>query len=165
MKYFEIEYIQAGKRDKIILSYSNKLEAIQGFKSKSLGVFLNIDEVSEPFALKIGKLKERLKDKFRAKKLPLEPYIATLRQISTMLNAGLPITLCLEDAIKTTNHKRMKEIFTIVLQEVESGINLSNAFEDFKDEVGAISIAMLDLGEKTGTLDESIEKLAEILQE
>ncbi|NOX16368.1 MAG: type II secretion system F family protein [Epsilonproteobacteria bacterium] len=165
MKYFEIDYISTGKKDKIILSYSNKLEAIQGFKSKSMGVFQNINEISEPLSFKIDRLKDKIKIKLRAKKLPLEPYIASLRQISTMLNAGLPITMCLEDAIKTTNHKRMREIFTIVLQEVEGGINLSSAFENFADEIGAISIAMLDLGEKTGTLDESIEKLADILQE
>lgn len=165
MKYFEIEYIKNGVKDTITLPYPNKLEAIQGFKSKALGVFLNIDEVSEPISIKLSRLKDKIKDKLRAKKVPLEPYIASLRQISTMLNAGLPITTCLEDAVSTTEHKRLKEIFVIVLQEVESGINLSSAFKNFEDEVGAISIAMIDLGEKTGMLDESIDKLAEILQE
>ena len=165
LKYFEIYYIANGKKNKIILPYLNKLEAIQGFKSKALGVFLNIDETSEPFSVKMEKLKGRLKDKLKAKKIPLEPYIASLRQISTMLNAGLPITMCLEDAITTTSQKRLKEIFKIVLQEVGSGVNLSNAFKKFESEIGTISIAMIDLGEKTGTLDESIEKLADILQE
>ncbi len=165
LKYFEIKYIKDSTKDSIILPYQNRLEAIEGFKSKSLGFFLNIDEVSEPISVKLAKLKAKLKAKFKPRKIPLEPYISSLRQISTMLNAGLPITLCLEDAIKTTSHKRLNEIYTTVLQEVESGVNLSDAFENFSDEVGAISIAMLDLGEKTGTLDESIEKLADILQE
>ncbi len=165
MKYFEIEYIKNGVKNTIILPYSNKLEAIQGFKSKTLGVFLNIHETPEPISVKLGRLKDKIKDKLRAKKVPLEPYIASLRQVSTMLNAGLPITTCLEDAIQTTEHKRLNSIYTIVLREVESGLNLSSAFKEFEDEVGAISIAMLDLGEKTGTLDESIDKLADILQE
>ncbi len=165
MKYFEIEYIKNGAKNTITLPYSNKLEAIQGFKSKTLGVFLNINEISEPISIKLSRLKDKIKDKLRAKRVPLEPYIASLRQISTMLNAGLPITTCLEDAVGTTEHKRIKEIYVIVLQEVESGVDLSNAFKGFEDEVGAISIAMLDLGEKTGMLDESIDKLADILQE
>ncbi len=165
MKYFEIEYIANGEKNKILLSNQNKFEAIKDFKSKTIGVFLEIKEVAEPFSVKFDSFRKTLKDKLRAKKIPLEPYIASLRQISTMLNAGLPITTCLEDVVKTTEQKRLKEIFTTVLEEVESGINLSNAFLMFEEEVGTISIALFDLGEKTGTLDESIEKLADILQE
>jgi len=165
MKYFDIEYIKNGNKEKIILQYPNKLEAIQGFKAKALGVFVGIEEVAEPFSVKIDKFKKIIKDKLSSRRVPLDPYIASLRQISTMLNAGLPITTCLQDAIKTTEHKRLNEIFVVVLQEVESGIDLSHAFKTFESEVGAISIALFDLGEKTGTLDESIEKLADILQE
>jgi len=165
MKYFEIEYISKGEKNKIIIPSQNKIDAINSFKSKSMGVFVNLEEVSEPFSVKYDVLKNKLKEKFRAKNIPLEPYIASLRQISTMLNAGLPITTCLEDVVKTTEYKRLKEIFKIVLEEVESGLNLSDAFKRFEKEIGAISVALFDLGEKTGTLDESIEKLADILQE
>ena len=165
MKYFEIQYISKGKKNKTILHSLNKIDAINTFKSKAIGVFVDLKEVSEPFSIKYDKFVSILKEKLRAKNIPLEPYIASLRQMSTMLNAGLPITTCLEDVVKTTEHKRLKEIFRIVLEEVESGINLSQAFKIFKKEVGAISIALFDLGEKTGTLDESIEKLADILQE
>ncbi len=165
MKYFEVEYIAKGKKNKIILPSLNKMDAIHSFKSKAIGVFIGLEEVSEPFAIKYDRLISKLKEKLRSKNIPLEPYIASLRQISTMLNAGLPITTCLEDVLKTTEHKRLKEIFRTVLEEVESGINLSQAFKVFEKEVGAISIALFDLGEKTGTLDESIAKLADILQE
>ncbi len=165
MKYFEIEYISNGNKEKTILFGENKFDVIKDFRARSIGVFVELKEVSEPFSVKLEALKKRLKDRFSIKKIPLEPYIASLRQISTMLNAGLPITMCLEDVLKTTEHKRLKEIFTTVLEEVESGVDLSHAFKMFESEVGAISIALFDLGEKTGTLDESIEKLADILQE
>jgi len=164
-KYFEISYISKGKRSQIVHASTNKIDAMNNFKSQAIGVFIDIKEVSEPFSVKYDAFITKLKEKLRAKNIPLEPYIASLRQISTMLNAGLPITTCLEDVVKTTEHKRLKEIFKIVLEEVESGLNLSTAFKRFKKEVGAISIALFDLGEKTGTLDESIEKLADILQE
>ncbi len=163
--YFEIEYILGGERHKHVLNSSHKVEAIQDFKALGMGVFVKIKEIKEPSSFKIDKIKTIIKNRLRAKKIPLEPYIATLRHISTMLNAGLPITVCLEDIIKTTTHKRLLEIYVHVLQEVESGISLSTAFERFESEIGTISVALLDLGEKTGTLDESIEKLADILQE
>ncbi|WP_331775723.1 type II secretion system F family protein [Sulfurospirillum sp. 1612] len=165
MKYFEIEFIKEAKREKLLMTAANKIEAIDDFKRKSLGVFVMIKEVKEPLSLKFSKLFEKVKAKLRANKIPLEPYIASLRHIATMLNAGLSITVCLEDVIKTTEHKRLKEIYNTMLQEVESGINLSDTFQEFEYELGAISVALIDLGEKTGTLDESIEKLADILQE
>ena len=163
--FFEIEYIKDGERHKYIIESLHKVEAINEFKSKGIGVFAGIKEIDEPSHIKWDRLKEKLKDKLRAKKIPLEPYIATLRHISTMLNAGLPITVCMEDVIKTTTHKRLLEIYTSILNEVESGVSLSEAFKRYESEVGTISVALLDLGEQTGTLDESIEKLADILQE
>lgn len=163
--FFEIEYIKDSQRHKTVVLSQHKVEAIKEFKNHGLGVFVNINQIKEPTSYKIEKIKNKIKDILRAKKVPLEPYIATLRHISTMLNAGLPITICLEDVLKTTEHKRIKEIFTSIAQEVESGISLSLAFERFESEVGSISIALIDLGEKTGSLDESIEKLADILQE
>lgn len=165
MKYFEIEYIKEGNREKLIIPSLHKIEAIKLFQAKSLGFMVKAEEVSEPFSYKVDTLKTKIKTMFSAKKVPLEPYIAALQQIAVMLNAGLPINTCLKDVIKTTEHKRIKAIFSTVLLEVESGTSMSVSMRQFSEEVGNISIAMLDLGEKTGSLDESIKKLAEILQE
>ncbi|WP_458701619.1 type II secretion system F family protein [Sulfurospirillum sp. 1307] len=163
--FFEIEYIKDGERHKNIIQSTHKIEAINEFKLKNIGVFVGIKEIDEPTSVKIEKIKQKILEKFRAKKIPLEPYIATLRHIATMLNAGLPITICLEDILKTTTHKRLLEIYTNILTEVESGVSLSEAFKRYESEVGTISVALIDLGEQTGTLDESLEKLADILQE
>lgn len=165
MKYFEIEYIKEGNRETIIIPSFHKIEAIKIFQAKQLGVMVKAEEIDEPFSYKLDTWRVAVKAFLMAKKIPLEPYIASLQQISVMLNAGLPINTCLKDVIKTAANKRIKEIFSTILLEVESGTNISAAMRQFSAEVGNISIAMLDLGEKTGSLDESIKKLAEILQE
>lgn len=165
MKYFEIEYLRDGEKQSVILNSLHKIEAIKLFQSKMLGVMLKIEEVDEPLSSKLEVFGTKIKTFLTAKKIPLEPYIASLEQIAVMLNAGLPINTCLKDVIKTAENKRIKEIFSTILLEVESGTNMSVAMKQFSAEVGNISIAMLDLGEKTGSLDDSIKKLAEILQE
>jgi len=165
MIYFEIEYIHAGQRHKIVIPSLHKIEAIRAFQTKAMGVMVTIEEISEPLSDKLQRWQENFKKSFNAKKIPLEPYIASLQQTAVMLNAGLPINTCLKDVIKTAENKRIKEIFSTLLLEVESGTNISTAMKQFSAEVGNISIAMLDLGEKTGSLDDSIKKLAEILQE
>lgn len=165
MKYFEIEYLKNGIREKIVKEAFHKVEAIGNFKDLGLGVFISIKEVDEPFEMKVEKIKAKLKAFTKKGKIPLEPLIASLRQIAVMLDAGLPINFCLKDVIEATDNKRIKEIFEVVLTEVESGVSISESFMQFSAEVGNITVAMIDLGEKTGTLDESINKLADILQE
>ena len=165
MKFFQITYIKSGKRDRYIIDAENKVEAIKSFRDKNIGVYVSIEEINEPLSYKISRYIDIVKSKIKRKKISLEQYIATLRHISTMLNAGLSITVALEDIVKTTDNPRLKEIYSTVLVEIESGVSLSKALEKYENELGRISIAMVDLGEKTGTLDEAIDKLAEILQE
>lgn len=165
MKYFEIEYLKSGKKIKTVREATHKIEAISDFRALGKGVFISIKEISEPISFKIEKFKTRFKEFMRTKKIPLEPFIASLRQIAVMTDAGLPINSCLKDVINSSENKRIKEIFSIVLTEVESGVSISESFSQFSKEVGNITVAMIDLGEKTGTLDESINKLADILQE
>jgi len=165
VKYFEIEYLKNGKKNKTVQEATHKVEAISDFRALAKGVFISIKEVNEPLSFKLTRLKIKLKEFMRTKKIPLEPFIASLRQIAVMTDAGLPINSCLKDVINSSEHKRIKEIFQTVLLEVESGVSISESFSQFNKEVGNITVAMIDLGEKTGTLDESINKLADILQE
>ena len=165
MKYFEIEYIQNGQKRTTIISSSHKIEAIKHFKTLYLGVFVNIAEINEPFEYKAKRFLEDIDKYIKSKKVSLEPYIATLRHLSIMLDAGLAVTVCLQDIVKTTADKQLKEIYKDILNKVESGIGISKAFLDYKYEFGEISYAMVDLGEQTGTLSDAIAKLADILQE
>ena len=165
MKYFEIEYLKNGKRDKIILPSSHKIEAIKSFKSQALGVFIDIKEIEEPFEYKIKSIKEQFQKYVMTKRVPLEPYIAILRHLSTMLDAGLPVTVSLEDVVNSTQNRGLKKIFSEILNQIESGVSLSKAFLKYRYELGEISYAMITLGEQTGALSGAISKLADILQE
>ncbi len=165
MKYFEIKYLKNGKRDKIILPSSHKIEAIKSFKSQALGVFIDIKEIDEPFEYKIKSIKEQFQKYVMTKRVSLEPYIAILRHLSTMLDAGLPVTISLEDVVNSTQNRELKKIFSDILNQIESGVSLSKAFLKYRYELGEISYAMITLGEQTGALSGAISKLADILQE
>ncbi len=165
MKYFKIEYIKNSKHYFIILKSQNKIEAIKDFREKKMGVFISLKEINEPFSFKIEKLKKLIAKRLRSKKIDQMSYIATLRQIAVMLDAGIPINNTLANTIKTTNNKKIKEIFQEIFQDIESGANFSDSIKRFEDQVGKLSVAMIELGEKTGLLSESIEKLADILQD
>ncbi len=165
MKYFEIEYLKLGKKNKLIVQAANKIEAIKDFKDRPQGIFLTAKEISEPFEFKLRRLKDKINEKFITKNIPMLPYIATLRQMAVMLDAGIPINHTLENSIKTSDNQQIKAIFKNIASDIEAGSNLSTSLKRYEKQVGQLSIAMVELGEKTGMLSESINKLADILQE
>ncbi|MCF6201784.1 MAG: type II secretion system F family protein, partial [Hydrogenimonas sp.] len=165
MRYFKIEYRQGKRRESIVLEAESKIDAIAQFKSMTLGVFLSVKEVSKPLSLIFKRWVEKYKSPVRKRRVAQEPYIATLRQISVMLDAGLPINQCLEEALRSTDNEMLKEILRSVLSDVESGMSLTEAVEPFRVQLGNISLSMFNLGEQTGTLSESVKKLADILEQ
>ena len=165
MKYFEVVYIAGGEKKSTVLISNHKIDALKQFQTKTLGVLVSIQEINQPFSFKLEKIKNILKNSKLRKKVPLDPYIAVLRQLGVMLDAGISINQCFAEVIKTTEHKQTKEIFRQIAQKIEAGESIGNAFEDFTYELGNISAAVIKLGEQTGTLSEEITKLANILEE
>ncbi len=165
MKYFEIVYISGGEKSVIVLVSQHKIEALKQFQQKALGILVSIEEINEPLSVKIERLKKSMQGASLRKKLPLEPYIAALRQLGVMLDAGISLNQCFEEVVNTTEHKQTRAIFTQIAQKIEAGESLGNAFEDYTYELGNVSAAIIKLGEQTGTLSEEVMKLANILEE
>ena len=86
-------------------------------------------------------------------------------RIYVMLDAGMPINVALEEAVKGTQDAMLKAIFAEILEDIEGGQSLTASAEKYSLQLGTLSISMFDLGEKTGTLSESIQHLGEIIQE
>jgi len=165
MRYFRIEYRQGKRRDAIVLESESKIDAIRRFQRMTLGVMLSVKEVSKPFSLTLRKKIEELRSPLRNKRVAQEPYIASLRQIHVMLDAGMPINQCIEEAINSTDDEMLKAILGSILKDVESGVSLSDAVRPFATQLGNLSVSMFHLGEQTGTLSDSIAKLADILEQ
>jgi general secretion pathway protein F len=165
MRFFEITYLANGNKNSTVLSASHKIDAVKQFQAKTMGILISIEEINEPISSKIDTLSEHFHKASLKKRLPLEPYIASLRQLGVMLDAGISLNQCLEEVVNTTEHKQTKEIFRQISQKIEAGDSLGNAFEDYTYELGNVSAAIIKLGEQTGTLSEEINKLALILEE
>ena len=165
MKFFRIRYKQGSRRFSLILEASHKAEAIKKFRDKALGVPLNLSEVSEPFGMKIDRIKAHYKSPIKNRRVKDEPYIAFLDQLSTMLDAGIPVNSCLADSLSDTPDPMIRAIFTEVLRDIESGLSLSRSVVNYQRQLGTLSLSMFELGEQTGTLSTAIAKLSSILQQ
>lgn len=99
----------------------------------------------------LGKLSNRITTKDK---------IIFLRQLSTLIGAGLPLAQSLRTVAEQTENKRMQEIIQDVLTEVEGGKTLSSAFRKYPEVFDTIIIALVTAGEASGTLDDALRRVA-----
>jgi type II secretory pathway component PulF len=165
MKYFEVIYLIGGKKNRTIIQSLHKADALKQFQEQAIGIMVSVNEINEPIIHKIEKFVKSFKKRAIKKRIKLEPYIASLRQLGVMLDAGIPVNQCFLEVVNTTDNKHIKEIFGQIALKVESGSNISEAFEDFSYELGNLSYSIISLGEQTGELSEAVIKLSNILDE
>ncbi len=82
------------------------------------------------------------------------------RQLSTMINAGVPLVRSINTLMLQTANKKLKEQLAMIGKDVESGIALSDALEKFPGTFSPIYVNMVRAGEAGGILDEILKKLA-----
>ncbi len=82
------------------------------------------------------------------------------RQLATLIGAGLPLAQSLQTIIEQTQNKKLQGVAQDILAGVEGGRSLADAFTKHSDVFGPIFIALVSAGEASGTLDESLQRIA-----
>lgn len=94
------------------------------------------------------------------KKVTTKDKIVFTRQFATLIGAGLPLSTSLKMVAEQTNRKGMRSVVEEILADVEGGKTLSQAFGKHPDVFNRVYLALIDAGEASGTLDESLKRLA-----
>ncbi len=82
------------------------------------------------------------------------------RQLSTLINAGLPLVQSLRNVASQTQNKALKLVITQVISDVEGGSALSAALGRHPQAFNRVFVSMVAAGETSGTLDKALERLA-----
>ncbi len=82
------------------------------------------------------------------------------RQLSTLINAGLPLVQALRTVNNQTTSKPLKVIISKVINDVEAGSTLSVAMARHPQAFNRVYISLVAAGETSGTLDKALERLA-----
>lgn len=83
------------------------------------------------------------------------------RQLSTLINAGLPLAQSLHTVQEQTTNKKLKNVAQDIITSVEGGSSLADAFGKHKDVFNELFIALVAAGEVSGTLDKALERIAD----
>ena len=97
---------------------------------------------------------------FKSKKVKTKDRVLFARQLSTLINAGLPLVQALNSVIEQTTSKTLKKVITEVTKEVEGGKTFSKCLQKYPKVFNKIFINMIAAGELSGTLDRSLDRLA-----
>lgn len=95
-----------------------------------------------------------------ANRITNKDKIVFLRQMATLIGAGLPLSQSLRTVAEQTQNKRMQEVIQEVIADVEGGKALSKSFAKHPEVFDAIILALVSAGEASGTLDESLRRVA-----
>lgn len=82
------------------------------------------------------------------------------RQLSTLINAGLPLTQSLRTVSEQISNKALHDVVVAVVSSVESGLSLSQSFAQFPKVFSDIYVSLVAAGEASGSLDKSLERIA-----
>ena len=134
-------------------------------KANVTGMIVKIKETQTSSINNFENLQNVIAKAFTSPKVKIPNLVATIRQLSVMTNAGISIHDSIKEVANSTEDKRLKFIFQTIDEELNQGSSLTNSIENFKEELGDVTLAMIRLGESTGNMADALAKLASILQE
>jgi type IV pilus assembly protein PilC len=110
------------------------------------------------------KVSEERKDGWLAKfqnRVSSKQRIIFTRQFATLISAGLPLSAALRMVAEQTEDKPTKAMVEDILAQVEGGKTLHDAFSKYPQVFNKVYLSLIAAGEASGTLDVSLQRLAE----
>ncbi len=90
--------------------------------------------------------------------------VVMTRQLSTMLNAGLPLSQSLSTVAGQTSGHALKNMLSDVLNNINGGASLADSLAKYPDTFNTFFVSIVRAGEASGKLDTSLERLANQLE-
>ena len=129
---------------------SSKVAPVAGARGKNQG-FLASQALAKQKAYEKKALKYNL---------PLGELAIFTQQLSSLLNAGLPLVQCLEALQDQTDDPVFRIIIRDVRMDISSGNSFSSAVKKFPRAFNSLFTSMVEAGEASGALSEILSKVA-----
>lgn len=97
--------------------------------------------------------------------VPMKEKVVFMRQMATMVGAGLPLSRSLEIMTQQTENPMFRRVLKDVLLSVQSGKSLSDSFRAQEEIFDEVTLNLIEAGEESGNLETILERLATELEE
>uniref|UniRef100_A0A486XIJ9 MSHA biogenesis protein MshG n=1 Tax=Rheinheimera sp. BAL341 TaxID=1708203 RepID=A0A486XIJ9_9GAMM len=92
-------------------------------------------------------------------KVSLTDLIMFSRQMYSLMKAGIPIVRAIEGLAQSTSSKKLQQILTELVGQLENGRTLSVALAEHPKVFSRLMVSIVHVGENTGRLDEAFLQL------
>jgi len=147
---YEARNATTGEKIKAEVQAESEEAAARLIRSNGLAP-LEIRVTGEGSINPLGKFFNRVKTKDK---------ILFSRQLSTLINAGLPLLQALRNVNAQATSKPLKIIINHVISDIEGGSSLSVALTSHPETFSQIFLSLIAAGEASGTLDTALERIA-----
>lgn len=96
----------------------------------------------------------------KLKRIKSKDKVLFSRQLSTLINAGLPLVQSLRNVNQQTTSSSLKAVINDIIADVEAGSTLAYAFGKHPQVFNTVYLSLVGAGETSGTLDVALERLA-----
>jgi type IV pilus assembly protein PilC len=144
-----------GRRKRGEISATDRRDAARLLRKQEI-LATSIREKSAPVSLAIFSLKSR-----RVK--PRDLVISTL-QFATLVKAGVPLLQGLTTLAQHSSDPTLRDIFNDVAQRVKAGNPLGASLRAHSEVFSSWYVGMIEAGEASGTLDVTLQRLADSLE-
>ncbi len=159
MPVYEYKGVSAqGKKVSGVLDGEN-LKAIKARLKKDGIVVLEIQEGGQ---VRAGKAREF---SFGARRVRLADLANATRQLATLLSAGLPLMEALGVLVEQEEKTGLKAALSSVRDAVREGASLADALKANPKAFSQLYVNMVSAGEASGTLEITLDRLADFLEE
>lgn len=140
------------------ISTGNRVQAEVEADSETAAARLLTERGLAPLEIKLKKDLSTSESVF--KRVHSKHKVVFSRQLSTLVNAGLPLVQSLRTVQSQTSNKTLKNIIGKVISDVEAGSSLAMSMSQYPKVFNEIYTSLVAAGEASGTLDKSLERLA-----
>lgn len=110
-----------------------------------------------PISLKV----EKAASEHKFSRVKTKDKVLFSRQLSTLINAGLPLVQSLRSVANQTTNKPLKVVINKVIGDVEAGTAFSVALSKHPKVFNKVYVSLIAASETSGTLDSGLERLAD----
>ncbi len=114
----------------------------------------------KPLSLIQEKKKGGLLSANLSSKVKVKDLVIFTRQLSTLVNAGVPLTRSLTTLQQQTASSVLKQQLEQIVKRVEGGASLGDSLSDYPKTFSSIYVNMVRAGEEGGILDDVLKRLA-----
>ncbi|MBM2820732.1 MAG: type secretory pathway, component PulF [Candidatus Berkelbacteria bacterium] len=159
----QFTYVVKGKDGQV---QNGVIEAVnEGVASKQLheqGLF--VLEIKKLGSNLPGGIHKSISIPFIGGKVSLKDRIIFTQQLAMMIKAGLPLMDAFGALQEQTENSNFAQIISEVSADVKGGKPMSESLEKYPKVFSKLYVAMVRSGEKSGKLDENLERLSDQLQ-